>query len=77
MMNNIIDRIDILTVESIYGKKKSKAWLKYTHLIEKMKSIKEMPGMLKELEHFFKVGTLTDFELADLTNKALAKSYKL
>jgi hypothetical protein len=46
-------------------------------LIDKIKSTKELTGMLKELEHFFKVGTLTNFELADLTNKALAKSYKL
>lgn len=73
----LLDRIDKLIPESLYGQKKSKVWLKYTKLIDKIKSAKELTGMLKELERFFKAGTLTNFELADLTNKALAKSYKL
>lgn len=73
----LLDKIDKLTTESLYGKKKSKIWTKYVGLIASIKNSKEMTSLLKELENFFKKGKLTDFELADLTNKALAKASKI
>ena len=79
MMNNILDRIDKLTVESIFGKQKSKDWFKFRGLIVGTKSKPELSSLMKQMEKSFRnpKGGLTEFELADLVNQSIQKMGKL
>jgi len=73
----ILERIDKFTVESTYGKEKSKDWFKFRGMIAGVKNSKEMQSLLKMLEKSWKSKQISKDELTDLTNQALAKSARI
>ena len=79
MMNNLLDKIDKLTLESTFGKQKSKDWFKFRGLIVGTKSKEELGKLMKQMEKSWRKakGGLTEFELADMINQSLQKMNKL
>ena len=79
MMNNIIDKIDKLVIESTYGKQKSKDWFKFRGQIVGTKSKQELSALMKQMEKSFRnsKGGLTEFEMADLVNQSIEKLKRL
>lgn len=75
----IIDKIDKLVTETVFGKEKSKDWFKFRGLIVGTKSKKELGDLMKKMEKSARSskGSLTQFELSDLVNKSLGKMNKL
>lgn len=69
---SILDRIDKLTIESTFGKEKSKKWFEYRGKIIGVKKAGEMTSLLHKMAK-----ELSPNELQDLTNQALAKMSKL
>jgi len=76
---NLLDKIDKLTVESIFGKEKSKDWFKFRGLVAGSKTKKELEKVMKQMEKSFRKskGGLTEFELADLVNQSMIKVGRL
>lgn len=75
----LLDKIDKLTLESTYGKQKSKDWFKFRGLIVGTQTKKELSNLMKKMEKSFKkaTGGLTQFELADMVNQSIQKMSKL
>ncbi len=75
----LIDRIDKLVIEGIFGKEKSKDWFKYRGLVVGTKSKDELSSLMKKMEKSFRKskGGLTEFELADLINQSIVKVGRL
>ena len=75
----LIDKIDKITVESTFGKQKSKDWFKFRGLIVGTKSKKELSDLMKKMEKSYRkaMGGLTKFELADMVNQSIQKMSKL
>jgi len=75
----LIDKIDKLTVESTFGKQKSKDWFKFRGLVAGAKSKDELSKVMKQMEKSFRKskGGLTEFELADLVNQSMIKVGRL
>lgn len=75
----LIDKIDKITVESTFGKQKSKDWFKFRGLIVGTKTKKELSDLMKKMEKSFRKvkGGLTQFELSDMVNQSIQKMGKL
>ena len=79
MTNNLIDKIDKITLESTFGKQKSKDWFKFRGLIVGTKSKEELGKLMHQMQKSFKKSKdgLTEFELADMINQSLLKMNNL
>jgi hypothetical protein len=75
----LLDKIDKLTLESTFGKQKSKDWFKFRGLIVGTKSKEELGKLLHQMQKSFKKSKdgLTEFELADMINQSLLKMNNL
>lgn len=75
----LIDKIDKLTLESTFGKQKSKDWFKFRGLIVGTKSKEELGKLMHQMQKSFKKSKsgLTQFELADMINQSLLKMNNL
>jgi len=75
----LLDKIDKLTLESTFGKQKSKDWFKFRGLIVGTKSKEELGKLMHQMQKSFKKSKdgLTEFELADMINQSLLKMNNL
>jgi hypothetical protein len=69
----LLDRIDKLIPESVFGKQKSKSWFKYRGLVAGAKVKDELSKLMKKMEKATRTKELTKDELQDLINKVHVK----
>jgi len=79
MENNILlERIDKILIESpMYGKMKSKLWMKYREEIVSAKDKKALTKLMAAIEKDTKNGKLIDKEMMDLIDKVDQKAVNL